>query len=135
MLICSSASRSSTLARAPVRLSSSTASTSVTRYSVPSDVRTFLVVSRSVVTKRSTLGPSASMTVMARISTFSWASAEQIFASLPGLFSRCAVTSLTISIEYSPRRVKAFADHAGSHRTGRAAWIRRQDESSSWFDW
>src|SRR5271157_304078 len=104
MLICSSASFSRTFARAPVRFSSPTARTSEIRYSVPREVRTFLVVSRSVVTNRRTLGPSVSITVMARMSTFSWASAEQIFASRPGLFSRWAVTSLTISIERSPRQ-------------------------------
>ena len=39
-------------------------------------------------TNLKTLGPSVSMTESARISTFSWASAEQILARRPGLFSR-----------------------------------------------
>ena len=65
-----------------------------------------MVASTSDVTNRRTLGPSASMTERARMSTFSWASAEQILASRPGLFSRYAVTSLTISIELPPTRVE-----------------------------
>ena len=78
-----------------------TASTSAIRNSVPSDVSTFLVVSSSLVTNRKTLGPSVSMTESARISTFSWARAEQILARRPGLFSRNAVTSCTNSMEVS----------------------------------
>ena len=59
-----------------------------TRISVPSEVRTLRVGSRSSVTNRRTLRPLVSMTRRARMSIFSWARAEQILASRPGLFSR-----------------------------------------------
>jgi len=69
-------------------LSISTARTSACSNSVPNAVITFLVGSRLSVTNRKTLRSAVSMTDSARMLIFSCASAEQILASRPGLFSR-----------------------------------------------